>query len=234
MIDLEKILEYIYNYSFQRNIQLKLDKEALNLYDDFHEDIIDFRKQDRFEESKLSVKSKSLGLVMRLSAIISLLRSSCSKILNESYEHSDIVTGSDFSMAKRIVEISVNTAFAILPDSTNVVGSSGKRASCIRSTPLPDPENLTIDFLKPFHKQVKRIIRKECTPLSTITRDKIYPIINNESGSRVGRKFVNGLEQLGFGKFSPNSKSFKRYSPDSESCPDRENLKKKYKALNIN
>jgi len=99
--------------------------------------------------------------------------------------------------------------------------------------PLPEAENLTIDFLKPYHKQVKRILTDEPIPLSAITRDKIYPLINNESGSHIGGRFVNGLQNLGFGRFSPNFKSFKRYSPDDDSCPDRENLRKKYKLLNI-
>ena len=53
--------------------------------------------------------------------------------------------------------------------------------------------------------------------------------MDNESGSHIGRRFVNGLENLGFGRVSPNSKSFKRYSPDDDSFPDRENLRKNTK-----
>ena len=47
-----------------------------------------------------------------------------------------------------------------------------------------------------------------------------------DCGSVVANKFVQGLQNLGFGKYSPTSKSFKRFRPNDENCPDRENLKK--------
>ena len=80
---------------------------------------------------------------------------------------------------------------------------------------------------------VAKIISQDQIAMSSITRDKIYPVVNNESGSGIANKFIQGLHNLGFGKYSPNSKSFKRYRPNDENCPDRENLKKKYKQLNI-
>lgn len=70
--------------------------------------------------------------------------------------------------------------------------------------------------------------------MSAITRDKIYPVLNNQSGSIIANpKFVKGLESLGFGKYSPNSRSFKRFSPGDSDCPDRENLVQKFRLLNI-
>ena len=66
-----------------------------------------------------------------------------------------------------------------------------------------------------------------------ITRDIIYPVINNESGAVVASKFIQGLQKLGFGKYSLNFKCFKRFRPNDENCPDRESLKDKYRLLNL-
>ena len=211
-----------------------LNDEAKVLYEQFHDEIVEYRQKDRFEESKLSVKSKSLGLVLRVAAVISLLNYSVDKQANVQHQHSNLVTKIDFEMAKKIVQSSVSTAFALLqPEESLIKPKKSSVKNPVVRMPVPEADSITLDYLVPYHRQVKHILAHERIPLSTITRDKIYPIVNNESGSRVASKFIMGLQQLGFGTLSPKSKSFKRFSPETEECPDRENLKKKYKALNI-
>jgi len=52
---------------------------------------------------------------------------------------------------------------------------------------------------------VRNILKEDKIPMSAITRDKIYPVLNNQSGSIIANpKFVKGLESLGFGKYSPD------------------------------
>ena len=205
---------------------MSLDDDAMKMYDAFHDEIIEFRQKDRFEEARLSVKSKSLGMVMRVASVICLLRSSLKDNV------SITVTKTDFAMANVIVQSSVSTAFAMLYDGMQS-SSKGSKKVPLRHKPLPEAENLTVEYLVLFHQKVRKIVCQDKILMSSITTDKIYPVVNNESGSVVANKFVQGLQNLGFGKYSPNSKSFKRFRPNDENCPDRENLKKKYRQLNI-
>ena len=232
IIDMQKVFNIIYNRCHKKQVHLQLDEEAKKLYDLFHDEIVNFRKTDRFEESRLSVKSKSLGMVLRVAAVINLMNSALFEMKNIDYIDENKISKAAFEMATKIVSSSVSTAFALLPKEAHQ--KTSKKSSFTSRPPVPEPENITIEYLIPYHRQVKRILTNESIPLSLITRDKIYPVVNNESGTNVASKFVSGLENLGFGKFSPNSKSFKRYSPEDENCPDRENLRKKYKTLNIN
>ena len=66
-----------------------------------------------------------------------------------------------------------------------------------------------------------------------VSRDKIYPVINNVSGSHIGNKFLLGLQHIGLGHISPPSKTFKRHQPDDTSCADKEERRKKYNKLNL-
>ena len=199
---LTKIYETCYNVDFK----LVLDNDAMKLYDNFHDEIVAFRRKDRFEEARLSVKSKSLGMVMRIASAICLLRSA----LTDQIE--TVVTRADFSMANIIVQSSVSTAFALLQDGIQHSPSlnRGKKELLRHQAPLPEAENLTIEYLVPYHQKVRKIVNQDQIAMSSITRDKIYPVVNNESGSVIATKFIKGLHKLGFGKYSPNSKPFKR------------------------
>ena len=73
---------------------------------------------------------------------------------------------------------------------------------------MKTPYNLTIDFLQRYEKVTKRLLSEKSIPLATVSKNIIYPVINNVSGSQVASKFVNGVVKLGFGHISPASKSF--------------------------
>ena len=226
LVDMTMILNNIYQRCSESNIGLTLSPAALKKYEDYHDEIVDFRMSDLFEEARLSVKSKSLGLLLRISGVISLLRKELS-----TKDQEDVVELSDIDMALNIVTYSVSNAFALLP--TKSRSTCNKKAKEVRKTPLPEPENITLEHLVQYQKVTKQILQQENIPMSTISKNKIYPIVNNVSGSHVANKFVKGLEKLGLGYVSPSSKSFKRYHPNDENCPDREGLQKKYKFLNL-
>lgn len=205
--------------------KLVLTTEAMQVYEKYHDEVVDYRKSDAFEEAKLSIKSKSLGLLLRVSGVISLIR----MFLSATDEF--LVCKSDIEMALNIITYSINNAFALLPN--KISDRSSKKQCEVKKTPLPDPENLTMEYLQQYQKVTKRLLQHEKIPLSSVSRDKIYPVVNNISGSQIASKFVGGLQQLGFGYVSPSSKSFKRYHPEDENCPDKEGLRKKYKQLNL-
>ena len=53
---------------------LTLNDDVVDLYEELHGVIVNYRREDQFEEVKLRLKSKSLGLVMRFSGFMSLFR----------------------------------------------------------------------------------------------------------------------------------------------------------------
>ena len=58
----------------QIKMVVKEGSEAERLYDTHHDEAVDFRSNDLFEERKVSVKSKAVGLAMRLAGVICLMR----------------------------------------------------------------------------------------------------------------------------------------------------------------
>ena len=135
-------------------------------------------------------------------------------------------------MALAIVNYSNENAFSLLP--THPSHNQRKVKPKDLKMPLPEPENLTIEYLQHYQKVTKPFLQHKKIPLVAMSKDKIYPVVNNLSGSHIATKFVNGLQHLGFGIISPASKTFKRYHPDDENCPDKDGLRKKYKLLNLN
>ena len=208
LIDMATMLNNIYQKCCENDTRLVLSPEAFKKYEDYHDEIADFRLSDLFEEARLSVKSKSLGLLLRISGIISLLRTELSDQGNENN-----VEVSDVDMALNIVNYSVSNAFSLLP--TKSSKTCKKKGTEVRKPPLPEPENITLEHLVQYQKSTKQILQQET--ITVISKNKIYPIVNKVSGSNIATKFVKGLEKLGLGYISPASKSFKRYHADDES-----------------
>ena len=73
VISFSTILQKIYVSCTGKGMELQLNKEAMHLYQNLHDEIVDFRMKDKFEEDKISIKSKSLAQTLRISAVICLL-----------------------------------------------------------------------------------------------------------------------------------------------------------------
>ena len=145
-------------------------------------------------ENKVSVMSKSLGLIMRLSGVICLLRNAVTEINGEhvfdgiaiendlfEYEKNVYVTKSDFEMAKNITEYSVNSSFALL-SYESCTKSKGDRPLNAFKLPVPEPENFTMDYAVTNHKVVKKYLSTPSVPMSLVSWDKMYPIVQNSTG----------------------------------------------------
>ena len=226
-LDFSQILQLIYTVC-QTATVLTLDESAFNEYKIIHDEIVKFRGEDLFEEDLLSIKSKSLGHITRVSGVISLLRNAESIYQGKNQEFNHIICKDDFLMAKYIVSHSNDISFALM-DKKHANHSS----SHILKPGIPDPENMTIDFLVPHQKFVKRLLRESEVPLSIISRDNLYPVINKEKGALVANRFVRGLCTVGLGKIDEKTKRFKRFLVSDDDCPDKENLESKWRKLNI-
>ena len=134
-------------------------------------------------------------------------------------------------MAIKIVHHSNSTSFFLIEKFGEF--KSGKMKTIKQG--IAQPDNMNMDFLMQHNHIVKRIIKSEKMPLSDITRDNVYPVINKEKGAKVASRFINGLCCLGFGEITGDKKrNFKRYNPEDKDCPDKENLKHKWRKLNLN
>ena len=55
------------------SVSLVLDSEAYEVYKVYHNQVVEYRKEDLYEEDKLSVQSKSTGIMLRLFGVLRLL-----------------------------------------------------------------------------------------------------------------------------------------------------------------
>ena len=94
IIDLSLIFEKIYKWC-KGNNKITLSDDAFECYKTYHDEIVNFRANDLFEEEMLSIKSKSLGHILRVSGVICLLREA-----KELDQFETLITKEDFLMAK--------------------------------------------------------------------------------------------------------------------------------------
>jgi hypothetical protein len=245
VMDMYKVLAEIYNTSCAtKTTTLKLSDEAMEIYRIAHDENVDYREKELFKEELLSIKIKSLGHLLRVAGVINRLREANSKCLDEIYEYKDVVSGEDMFMARNLVQYSVQTSMLCIGGST-----VSDVAPCVsfnlKKSNIPDPKNMSVEFLVHHSRFVQRIVSEEITPLARISRDNIYPTINGEKNAGAARRFVNGLCEIGLGEMKEvmNKKGvkqlcFKRFHPyqrcgGEENNPEKENLLSLWKRLNL-
>ena len=121
-MDMKGKLKKIYKWCGEDDLVIPLSKEAENVYDEYYDAIVDFRRAERHNNYKVSVKSKSRGLSLRLSGIICLLRNA----LGDTNDF--VISKNDYLMALEIVRYSVDTAFVLMNDYVSPKGKEiGKK-----------------------------------------------------------------------------------------------------------
>ena len=60
--------------SVEKGVKLLLDEDAKEVYDTLHDEIVHYRKDHKGHKFEKSIKSKSLGMVLRVSGVMSILR----------------------------------------------------------------------------------------------------------------------------------------------------------------
>ena len=234
-ITMKLIFENIYARCQKHEVNLKLDPEASMLYDEYHDDVVRFRLSSDCSFSS-SVKSKSLGIVLRLSGVMSLLRNALQQVCSdELLSFDEIITSVDFKRSLSIVRSSVDSSIALIKNRCPSDVYNKRNPAKIR-IPVPEPENCTVEYLRSHARIVRKILSKEEIAVSLITRDKLYPTNGNDTGAHIARKFLNGLVFLGLGELKDNGKTFKRNNVnivDSENENNDDDLKTKWKTLGL-
>ena len=242
-INMTTLLKTIYTRC-KKSLTIKLTEEADEVYTAFHDSITEFRRDNKYDNCLVSVRSKSKGLSLRISGIISLLRNALKSeqipanqeqlVDEDTYMPDDLILRSDYEMALKMVEYSVATSFKLVE---NVCSSRKPTKSKVepRKCEIPEPENFSMEYAKKNHNFVSYIVREPIIKIGTITGAKKYPIVKNSdgmvsSGKPMAMKFLKGLSALGLGNVTPNEKHFKRSSTkDCVKEEEKEILRKKLK-----
>jgi hypothetical protein len=135
-----------------------------------------------------------------------------------------IIKKDDFLMAKEITKFCVSNSMIIIRKNEQSKFKKDKGD-------VPEPSEITIEYLMSYQSQVRNILRNNEIKINDITRMKCYP--TGKGGRLPAIKFVKGLEINGLGKYSKEADSFKRFHPDDEECPDRDEVKSKWQRLCI-
>ena len=53
-LDMQAILQKIYERGIKEHLQLELDPEAEALYDEYHDSAVEYRENNKYEESRVS------------------------------------------------------------------------------------------------------------------------------------------------------------------------------------
>ena len=150
------------------------------------------------------------------------------------------ISKGDMEMSLEVVRSSVKISCILMRKPEKKIQSK-KGSAAISTTakckqPIPQPENMTMDYLLSNYTHVRSLcLKSEKVQMGVITKNKMYPHGEElEKGRTPAYRFVRGLQAMGLGKYSPSSDSFKRFHPNDENCPDKkEELKKKWQKLNF-
>ena len=144
------------------------------------------------------------------------------------HEEYPVIKKEDFVMAVEITKFSLDTSLTIMRKQEQDVKSSAEKQG---KKPVPEPSDISMEYLLLHQIHVMNILKVDEIKIKDITRMKNYP--NGTGGRLPAVKFVRGMEQNGLGKFSLELDSFKRYHPDDEDCPSREDVRRKWQRLCI-
>ena len=242
LLSLDSLLMWVYELCRSENVELEVTDDALECWIKVHDEIVEYRKKELYHDNGVSIKGKSLGQCVRVAGIMSLIRQSIEGAGNPEYVIIISVTKCDFELAINIVNHSVSTALELSKspkaNATDHTCQKQKNIPPLSKVGVPNPENMSMDFLIQHSHHVKNIMSTECVKLSVISGNNMYPSINRERGTSVAYRFVQGMCHLGFGRMidleckSGYCKAFKRYHPDD--CPDgKENFRYKLMKLDI-
>ena len=182
---------------FNDGFEFIFSEKALEKLCKYHDDVVlEFRKQDKYEDTKSMIMSKSISNVIRVSGIQSAVRGMIDALKKD--EVNDVidlqVEEIDIERALTIVKYSVDCMFALI-DVT-----MGKR-SLKRHAEIPDVEVMDAEFLIQHKSKIQRMYAQETRriPFSQITRNHIYPQVGGKCNKDNAKKFLMGLEKFGIG-----------------------------------
>lgn len=227
-LNMQTIFNKIFNTFFKQGFTFKLDQDALKVFESYHDnDVLEFRKNDVFEDTKSMIKSKSIGNVLRIAGIQSAVRSAIQSNEDGLIDLSCVeVTTIDIERALNLVNYSVECLFSLI-DATNSSKSKGVK----RMREMPEPEAMDEEFLMLHKSKIQKLYKYDSheVPMSTITRNHLYPQIGGKSNVDEAKKFLKGLEKNGLGSIREESSNKKWIFilKDKENIPSDNNIFKR-------
>ena len=236
-----KIHEYSLKNGKPNNpVNLRVSAEGKEVYRKLHDEIVAFRKNMEESENYISIRTKSLGMLLRVAGAINRLREGQKKCEKSDYEFENVITEDDMKMAESIVDHCVRSSMIAIGGNNS---NKSETPLVIKKSCIPEPKNMTVDFISLHQRHVVNILKNEQISLGKIAANNHYPTINNVRGSIPAQKFTNGLCHLGLGELvevsNERSKKvimFKRYHPydTNVNAEKREKVRKIWSELNIN
>ena len=152
-LSIQRLFDKIFKNFYENGHVFELDTEAFDLFATYDQKVLDFRKADVFEDMKSMIMSKSIGNVLRVSAVECVLRVATSNLEKDDLSHLDFkISVIDMERAITLVTYSVDCLIALI-DSTKQNNSTGRK----RHIEMPAPESMDEEFLMVHKAKIRKI-----------------------------------------------------------------------------
>ena len=228
----------VINQIFQDGFDFLLDEPAMELFANYHDhEVLEFRRNEIFEDVKSMIMSKSIGNVLRVSGILAAIRTSLELL----HEH-DLDDDSEMSLSPRD-KSSIKVTATDMQRSMNIVRYSVKCLCTITDATkqkpsakrpilqeMPDAENIDAEFLQLHKGKIQKMLANSINReilFASITKNHYYPQIGSKSSADDGRKFVRALEIHGLGHLDNNGRKFVFFNKENVFAPEQIDLFKR-------
>ena len=214
------------------SVRLELDEDAMKVYDVHHDEFQ--HKKGEYDNTERSIRSKSIGLLLRLAGISNLIRNAVEELKSDedTFQPDNVISKTDINRALTIVRYGVETSIAMAKSSTKQTSKKVGKRDSREFVPIPEVENMSMDYLLENIRHTRNILTKENLDMSKVNRDKLYPHTSSSKtqGSVYGYKFVGGIIALGFGELQGTGRQrvFHRFKPETDE------LRRKWDTLGLN
>ena len=192
----ESMLKTI-NEHFGQGFEFELTNEALELFQDFHDNyVLRALEDDKFDDTKAMLMSKSIGNVLRVAGVQCALRFGQNSINDENISTQDVrISFDDMKRAIALIKYSVECLLIVC---------SVKKTEIRRKRPLemPKPDCVDREFLLMYKLKIQKMHANTTNgviTLSLITKNHYYPQLGKSSGADA-HNFTKALELHGIGK----------------------------------
>ena len=245
-INMAEIFKSIYDRCVKKGIELFVSDDGSHIYKDLHDEIVQYRREHRGFKLEKSIRSKSLGILLRVGGVMSFIRNALCNTDEEVTFYDNEVNLDDMERALKIVKYCQKNSLAVCDGKVHSVpqveieqkiSRPNQSRSRLLKVPMPAPENFTFDYVMDSNPtKVKNLLSVPQVKIRNVTGNKMYPSVpdtDTRDGAQIARNWLQGLVVLGLGEVDKASKVFKRFHPDDPNCHDREGLRKIWNSLNI-
>ena len=244
-INMSQIFKSIYERCVKNGVELFVSDDGSQIYKEVHDEIVQYRREHRGFKLEKSIRSKSLGILLRVGGVISFIRNALNNRDEEVTFYDNEVNLEDMERALKIVKYCQKNSLAVCEGNVNSVPEVVMKDKIKRPTPshsrhskvpMPVPEKFTLDYVMDSNPtKVKKLLSVPQVKLRNVSGNKMYrsvPDSDTTDGAMIARNWFQGLV-LRLGEVDKTSKVFKGFHPDDPKCHDKEYLRKIWDDLNI-